>query len=171
MLDYINFDRKNTVFALFLTVICYLNLNSILAFSVEFFNRYSSYYETALNVNLATILNFVVVFVVFVFGEIFIKNKDDRYVSILRKLMFLNVLISFIATNVPMFGRFILLFGSLMILYLPLIVEGINSFNNRFLSKVLVVFGFLSYFYIILILKPEWNVIVPYKNIIIEMLF
>lgn len=173
VLDYIELNIKTVIVSIALTVVCYFNLNSVLSFSLDILEKYSSYTNLGnlVNLNLATVLNFAVVLVVFAFCEIFLKDREDYEINLLRKIMYFNLLISMIAINVPMFGRFILLFGSLMIIYIPIVVEQIKYLKNRFLSKVFVVFGFLSYFFIILILKPDWNILVPYKNVIFELLF
>lgn len=151
-----------------LAVVCMMLLQPILAWFLQVSQRYQVYgsEEDLITFNLATILNFLVILVVFLFGEWCLKKEEDRLILLLRKIIYLSVLISFVAIRVPLLGRLTLLFGSFILFYIPLVVERIYSFKNRLLTKSLIVLGFYAFFFVILVFKPEWNILVPYQNVL-----
>lgn len=163
-LDYLPLNKKTMTLSLSFAVIVFVNIRLFLPYILSFLRKYN-FYENILEVNLATIINFLIVALCVVLGEYFLQKRKKK-MTILRKLIFLNLLIALLGMQIPMVGRVNYLFGSLMMLYIPEVLQEITAHDLRFLWKSFVIFGFLAHFFVILILRPEWNVLIPYHSLI-----
>lgn len=143
----------------------FLVIGNIFITALGYFSKYAKY-ELAIQETpkLGSFLNFMVLLLVFIFGELVKDDLKTKYEQSLRRMVFFAVLTSFISLRIPLFGRFSLQLGYFIVLYLPTVITKIKSKQLKIICAVIVTVSFCLYFFSILILKPEWNNIVPYRT-------
>lgn len=151
-------------------VFFFLVMERVFLILLSSFEKYSYYEEGVLqgSAKLGSLLNFLVLLLVFLFGE-WVGKKDSSWKkNSLRTMCFYAVLVSFVALRVTVFDRFSAAFAMMVLLYLPLILSQIKSSQWRILASLGVCISFCLYFFLIVLLRPEWNYIIPYSTVLFQ---
>lgn len=142
-------------------------------FSSLFFSRldkYSVYQNSTLfsgDAKISLILNFIIILLAFTMGELSMygKEKDQEY-NFLRNTMIFALIISFISINAAALNRGTLYYSQFLILYLPYIIS--KLINRRIAEQYtwIIMIAFFAYNIVLMIYRPEFNVIIPYSNVL-----
>ena len=147
----------------------YFMINSIMVYVVGYSEKYQGYLETewfTAGNKLGLILKFVIVILIFLLGEIILKNtKLSLKENFLRNIVFIGVVFSFFNMNTALIGRFTMYFTTFILLYIPFIISKIKKDSYRIVVTMFILVFFMLYLYSILIFRPDWNSVVPYKNV------
>lgn len=147
----------------------FLVMDRVFLFLLSSFEKYSYYEEGVFqeSAKLGSLLNFLILLLIFLFGE-WIGRQEQAFFTknSLRVLSFYGVLVSFVALRVTVFDRFSAAFALVALLYVPFILSRIQSREWRVLAMTGVCLSFCLYFFLIILLRPEWNYIVPYRSIL-----
>ncbi|EME7228205.1 EpsG family protein [Enterococcus faecalis] len=170
LLDKIKLSKKWFIAGGIGAVVAFFSFDRLLALFLGVFSKYSSYLSTDYfsgEVKISTIINSLIYISVFIAGELSINNfKKDRQLNLLRNIVFLTTLLSIISINSAMVNRFTLYFGAFIVIYIPEIIYHIKSKGIKSLVFVGIIILFTCYNFVIMYLKPEWNIIIPYKSVI-----
>lgn len=170
LLDKIRLSKKWFIIGGISALVAFFSFDRLLGIFLGIFSKYSSYLSTDYfsgELKISTLINSLIYISVFIAGEFFIKNYDnDRELNLLRNIMFLTTLFSIISINSAMINRFTLYFGTFIVFYIPQIVYHAKSKQIKSLLFFSIIILFTCYNFIIMYLKPEWNLIIPYKSIL-----
>lgn len=163
-----------------ISVLGFLGIRGIIENLLSVFSKYESYTqgnEYGDSAKLASILGSIIIILVFLWGEYVFRNitlKNSE--NFLRNIIILGVVFSIIAIQTVTIARIVAYFYNFIILYVPLIITKIprKDFIERkqvmlIIITMIILFGFR--FFVILIFRPEWNYIIPYRNTVIDFLF
>lgn len=95
-------------------------------------------------------------------------NKLCGYEKFFFLSSFLAVMFSFIAINVMIVTRFIIMFSIVNIVYIPNVVRGIRNKKNAFAWKTGIIAWSIIYMVLCLTYRLEWFMINPYSNIVFK---
>ena len=100
------------------------------------------------------------------FGNDILKNKTsvemEEY-KFLQKMIILNVVFAVLGIRVNILSRFVQYFSIFQIIWIPNILYIMKKNKQEF--KILFSLIFITYWLIIMIYRPEWYGVVPYKMI------
>ncbi|HEM5988853.1 TPA: EpsG family protein [Streptococcus suis] len=165
----IRLSKKLMATCSLVSIFLFLLIENIFRGLLDVFEKYTYYENSVLqdSAKLGSLLNFLVLFLIFLFGEwIRFVNDEKNEVDSLRTMCFFGLVIAFAGIKITVFDRILGSFAILSLLYLPYVLSKIKSNDWRIISYLIVTIGFCLYFFIILIFRPEWNYIVPYQNIL-----
>lgn len=174
--------KKKIFYLLLINIIMFLFFNDFLIIVLKIFPQYQ-YYVGSIYLNnqirLASVMNFLVSFVILIFGYIVAKSKNkkiDRHYlvciqnqdkfcnsQLFLKLLILGTSIEFISFKFNLLNRVSDYFLIFSIVYLPNIIAEINNSKLKVLIIYITVILFFIYFSVIQIYRPEWNHIYPYR--------
>lgn len=152
-----------------IAIFFFLVMERVFNFLLSSFEKYSYYEEGVLqeSAKLGSFLNFLILLLIFLLGEWIGRQEPSTFFkNSMRTLAFYGVLVSFVAMRVTVFDRFSGAFALISLLYLPFILSRIQSRQWRILATMGVCISFCLYFFLIVLLRPEWNYIVPYRSVL-----
>ncbi len=114
------------------------------------------------------LINFILSFIIWWFGNNIIKNKKDlnelpKNIMLYNKLIIVNLVFTLLTVRVSIFNRFTPYFSIFQIIWLSNILETMKK--NKQFFKILIIVVLIFYWLIIMIYRPEWYGVVPYKMI------
>lgn len=141
---------------------------------VVFFPRYLSYKMSFFQYqgNLANFVIFGIYFIIIIFSLFFDKtfeekpgNKDEIGESNLNIwLLTFGVGFSIAAIKIFILTRYTLMFTIVSIAYIPNLIATLQKRNNVILISIGLLVLTLTYTLLVLIFRPEWFLVTPYKN-------
>ena len=166
------FTKKSSIIVLFATVLAFLLGRELFEILARFSTRLYDYMDSNFTVEnyFGSLLDFLVYFISFLFGIFILSNQkksietaDMKEVSDIIGNMGFAVIFSVMIMRVILFNRFTPYFTIFMIIWLPNCLKLIKNGKDRLMLSVLVVFAFCLYWVIIMIYRPEWYGVIPYK--------
>jgi hypothetical protein len=136
-------------------------LYDIIVIVLSYFPRYYSYVFSLKDIGdlkLYTLLNFLILFIIFILGLSLVPNNknpskfstdDLKIFKISEIFVFISVLIMILAMQIDIFSRFKNVYGIFALIYVSNAIYTIKYKNLRFISLFISVFGFSSNSFII----------------------
>ena len=113
------------------------------------------------------LLNFLLTFAIWWFGNDALKKKENKEVNeevlLYNKIIIISVITTLLTIRVGIFNRFTPYFSIFEIIWIPNVLKLMK--NNRQLFKLFFIIVLLSYWIIIMVFRPEWYGAVPYEMI------
>ena len=171
-LSYIKLNKWSLLGISIVSLPLYVVIPSLIVKVMSVTTKYESYLESSwfLDGNkISLVLRLVMIVLIFLAGEWILRDKKlSRHEHLLRNIIFVGVLFSFFNMNTALISRFTTYFSTFMILYLPLILQKIDKRYIQRTAYFLMILLFATQALTIMIFKPEWNVIVPYENVVYD---
>lgn len=155
---------KNTIWIAGIAFVAY---SVIMAVAIKLLPQYASYFrgewsDTNYNASLFTTLiqlSFAVVGAI-VFGDKKL-NKNQRFAAVMLSL---TIIFDVLSMRMEIWGRIAGMFGIYTyLLWVPEITSEIHSAKNRVILNTAIVLFSAAYMLIVLVFRPEWTLVVPYK--------
>jgi hypothetical protein len=173
--------NKKTVFSLIAgALIIFISYDWIAEVLFNIMPRYANYIykEKFADIEIGSILKFLVSLSILIFGGIVKVNKDDNpkqriiisknknnYTygnNILSYICLFGTLISFLSINFSILSRIANYFVIFNIIYVPAIIRKIKDKKKSVTITSTVIILFLIYSFIIIYFRPYWNKVFPY---------
>lgn len=168
-LYYLNINYKTILISVILALAGFVLFTPLLNILIKIFPIYQYYFGTDYldgEVRLASILNLLIMVVIFIFSYILYKknqeveNTDDRLMLAFVLFSCVTIFLSFQFNLLERAGTF---FSVYSIILLPNLLFKIKNKNALSVILLSVIILFACYFFVIQIYRPEWNYIYPYK--------
>ena len=158
----------------------YLSFDKILNLLLPIFPKYQMYLSSSYldgNIRTMSIMNFLIAFVISIFGMITTKkiykyskslyNKDENFdeINVLNNIVLVSAVVAFISIKASIIGRFHIYFFMFTVIYIPKALKLIKNNDLRTLMTFIIVILFILYNLIILYYRPEWQNVYPYRFI------
>lgn len=167
---------KHYLFIFLCLFFAYYYFTPLLEFIAQKMNFYTDYSNTIYqdgNVRLASVINILITFV-YLLILLFIKYKifectkkeiqeDQSEIDISIKFLIMTWCINILSLKFNLLDRCSDYFFVFMIFLLPNVIESINDRKLRNIIYILFILFYIIYFFTILIYRPNWNHIYPYK--------
>jgi hypothetical protein len=175
-LSTMKFNKKLLVYSFLSGITIYIIYEVILRRFLTLFPKYNMYLDSTYfdgDIKIATILNFLIVLSIFVFGLLITKKRSDGLnsenkksnIHLMNHIMLMATLFSFVAINANILNRFSSYFFMFTVVYIPLVIGELKKKEVRVLVTYTILLIAFLYNVIILYYKPDWNIIYPYKFI------
>ncbi|MBM7685772.1 EpsG family protein [Defluviitalea raffinosedens] len=182
-ITYLKYNFKTILLVISSSIIVSLTFSKLLNVVLIYFPRYQYYIESKYldgDTRTASVLNFLVGLSIIIFGvctryhlkemkeELVLKSISREKLNIkdgqnMLMLIITGVAVIFISFNFSLLDRIGNYYIVFAIIYLPNAIIGLKNRQMKMLSIFLVVGMFFIYSTTIQIMRPEWNVIYPYK--------
>ena len=141
---------------------------------VNIFPQYTSYLESSWFIDsykLAPIVLSIVYLILFVIGEIILKNKEltesEEYI---RMLFFCYLIFTITTMQTSLLSRFAHYFSPFAALYVPMFLHKITDKRIKWIIFYFIVIVYAVFLLVIVYYKVEWYNVVPYRSVIIDWL-
>ena len=122
---------------------------------------------------LASIIMAIISVVVYLFFRIIqrkyldreklLDEKQKQRLNFLGNILFFSIIFNIIAIRISIFNRLSLYYQVFNIIAIPNVIQLIPDSKKRLLWYVIMFVCFLAYFLTVLYLRPEWNMVNPYR--------
>lgn len=154
-----------------ITIVGYIAYIPILNLFLRIFPVYNNYIGSIYmngEVRLASIMNLLVLSLIFIFGLVFKPSLDSNQFSykewnMMTVYIMISISLTVLSLNFNLIARATDYFSIFSILYIPGIISNLKDKKLKLIIGFLVVVVCLVYFFVIQLYRPEWNVIYPYK--------
>ena len=155
---------KNTIWIAGLAFVAY---SVIMAVTIRLLPQYAGYFRgewSDANYN-ASLFNTLIQLSFAVVGAIVFRdkklNKNQRFAAIMLSL---TIIFDVISMRMEIWGRIAGMFGIYTyLLWVPEVTSEIHSAKNRVILNTAIVLFSAAYMLIVLVFRPEWTLVVPYK--------
>lgn len=171
-------NKKFYIVSLVFVVVLFLNFSTFLTIIIEIFPYFKIYlFESSIysmnDFKLATIINITKEFLIFLFGIVsYLKTNSSLYSKSENKnfiyqvnMIYTAFLILIISLKFNLLDRCSYYFSVFEILMIPNALKRIEKRKRKIFTICILIFCSM-YFFTIILMKPEWNRIVPYKTIL-----
>ena len=167
-------NLKIICFTIVSGIFCYYLFSSILQYIYILFPAYELYYDGGRyfgDTRLASVINLVVIFIMFCFCYSSLFNKyskkriDEKEMinnNYMLLLFLIAVVINIVALKLNLLDRVTLYFSIYSIVLLPNALHVLPKERRVFYTPIIISLLYV-YYMIILIYRPEWNNIYPYS--------
>lgn len=171
LLKKVKINRFSIAIFTVVTVVGYIIYAPILHLFLRAFPVYNSYIGSIYmngEIRLASIMNLLLLIFIFILGLIFKPSKDSEYFSykdwnMMTVYIMVSISLTVLSLNFNLIARATDYFSIFSILYIPGIIRSIKNKQLKLTIGFLVIIVCLSFFFIVQLYRPEWNVIYPYK--------
>lgn len=164
---------KKLSFAAITAVVC-IFLYNILTYVTQTLGIYEGYVDDYFGSNkLASIIMAIISVVVYLFFRIIqrkyldkeklLDEKQKQRLIFLGNILFFSIIFNIIAIRISIFNRLSLYYQIFNIIAIPKVIQLIPDSKKRLLWYVIIFVCFLAYFLTVLYLRPEWNMVNPYR--------
>lgn len=170
----IKFNRKYLSVVFIFSLVAFFYGRQLFLFISSFSPRLYEYVGSEYDVvnYFGALLNSLLFFFLFIFGVIIIKNENKEVFidkknkdNILVGIMGLTCVLSILIMKVSIFNRFIPYFSIFVIIWLSNCLEKIRNYRNKIILTSIILVILFIYWIIIMIFRPEWYGVTPYKSI------
>ena len=141
---------------------------------VNIFPQYISYLESSWfldSYKLAPIVLSIVYLILFVIGEIILKNSEltesEEYIRI---LFFCYLIFTITTMQTSLLSRFAHYFSPFAALYVPMFLHKVTDKRIKWIIFYFIVIVYAVFLLVIVYYKVEWYNVVPYRSVIIDWL-
>ncbi len=156
------------------TVVVYAFLYNILTYITQTLGIYERYVDDYYGSNrLASIVLAIISIVVYLFFKIIQKKHLDKEkmldkiqehrLTFYSNILFFSIIFSIIAIRISVFSRLSLYYQIFNIIAIPNVIRLIPNPKKRALWYIIVFVCFFIYFITVLYLRPNWNMVNPYR--------
>lgn len=172
LLRWIKLTNKTVLLSILAGIIGYLFLGGLLNWIFERFASYENYtnsmYFTG-DTRVASILGLIIALFIFFYSysvyrkQIYRFSDDEKGINeLFLKIYLVNVVLLILCLKVNLIDRFALYYSVYSMILLPNFIFYSASRNKRMLIFVILLFFYL-YENAVLLYRPEWNSVYPYK--------
>lgn len=155
---------KNTIWIAGIAFVAY---SVIMAVTIKLLPQYAGYFRgewSDANYN-ASLFNTLIQLSFAVVGAIVFRekklNKNQRFAAIMLSL---TIIFDVLSMRMEIWGRIAGMFGIYTyLLWVPEVTSEIHSAKNRVILNTAIVLFSAAYMLIVLVFRPEWTLVVPYK--------
>ncbi len=155
---------KNTIWIAGLAFVAY---SAIMAVAIRLLPQYAGYFRgewSDANYN-ASLFSTLIQLSFAVVGAIVFRNKklkkNQRFAAIMLSL---TIIFDVLSMRMEIWGRIAGMFGIYTyLLWVPEVTSEIHSAKNRVILNTAIVLFSAAYMLIVLVFRPEWTLVVPYK--------
>lgn len=184
LIPYIRFNYKKIFILICITIFIQFSFGSLINLVFAISPKYHVYLNSAYfegEIRLASILNFLIIIIIFIMGLILNFNTEpDKYSYEIKQgkvrqkriisdnyamqyLILFSACITFISLRFNLIERLSEYFFVFSIIYLPNILSEIQDKKLYMIVVYLVIVFSFVYITVILLFRPEWNRIFPYE--------
>ena len=153
--------------AIWIAGIAFVAYSVIMAVAIKLLPQYAGYFRgewSDANYN-ASLFNTLIQLSFAVVGAIVFRdkklNKNQRFAAIMLSL---TIIFDVLSMRMEIWGRIAGMFGIYTyLLWVPEITSEIHSAKNRVILNTAIVLFSAAYMLIVLVFRPEWTLVVPYK--------
>lgn len=166
-LNFIRLSKKTLVYSIFITLVIFLLLDKILGVFYLFFPNYGSDYLGQESISDSKI-GISLVLLTYLIGLIVVIKKFNfkKHINSEKQMLLLflcNVLFLVISIKFGILVRYTHYFIPLSIILLTNSCYGIKDIMDRFMMYLFWVIFLCTQVYIIIVFRPEWFTVIPYK--------
>lgn len=166
-LNFIRFSKKTLIYTIFFTLCTFLSLDKILGIFYSFFPNYGSDYLGQEGISESKIGIFLVLLTYLIGLIVVVKNFNFKIFVNSDKQMLLfflgNVLFLVLSIKFGILVRYTHYFIPISIVLLTNSCYRIKGIMDRFMMYLFWVIFLCIQVYIILVYRPEWFTVIPYK--------
>ena len=157
------YKKKYNKFLLPLFIIVFIMGRKILVLIAKFSPRILEYMGGMYDVSnyFGSLVMAMIPIIMLYFGNDVLKNKEISGMDIFRKIIIINIIFAVLSIRVGIFYRFIAYFSIFQIIWIPNMLKAMKKNRNEF--KIVFATGFFMYWLLLMIYRPEWYGVVPYK--------
>lgn len=164
---WLKINKKNTIILLITSIVLFFGFEYLISFMFKIFPQFSHYINSeffAAN-NLANYLSFFVIllFLLLCIFSSVLDDESDFESQFITKIIFVGAFVSFLSCRGSIMDRIAAFFIIFIPIYYVKIVNRIRDSRDRLIINLGVVIIGLAYFYTILLLRPDWNNVIPYE--------
>ena len=170
----IHLSLKVFVVVLLGLILTFPLLKNFSEFFVNIFPQYISYLESSWfldSYKLAPIVLSIVYLILFVIGEIILKNSEltesEEYI---RMLFFCYLIFTITTMQTSLLSRFAHYFSPFAALYVPMFLHKVTDKRIKWIIFYFIVIVYAVFLLVIVYYKVEWYNVVPYRSVIIDWL-
>lgn len=170
----IHLSLKVFVVVLLGLILTFPLLKNFSEFFVNIFPQYISYLESSWfldSYKLAPIVLSIVYLILFVIGEIILKNSEltesEEYI---RMLFFCYLIFTITTMQTSLLSRFAHYFSPFASLYVPMFLHKVTDKRIKWIIFYFIVIVYALFLLVIVYYKVEWYNVVPYRSVIIDWL-
>jgi len=170
----IHLSLKVFVVVLLGLILTFPLLKNFSEFFVNIFPQYTSYLESSWfldSYKLAPIVLSIVYLILFVIGEIILKNSEltesEEYI---RMLFFCYLIFTITTMQTSLLSRFAHYFSPFAALYVPMFLHKVTDKRIKWIIFYFIVIVYAVFLLVIVYYKVEWYNVVPYRSVIIDWL-
>lgn len=166
------FNRKFLITCCLITIVSFIFGEEFFIFLSKISPRLADYSNSSFTTEnyFGSLLDFLVYALVFIFGIVILLKNDrcvfddkDNKMNILIGIMGVATIFYVLVMKVIIFNRFTHYFSIFMIIWLPNCIMRIKNTKNRFYITTILTVFFILYWLIIMIYRPNWYGVIPYK--------
>lgn len=144
-----------------------IGFSSVFNYVINLFPTYAYYVDGEYfgETRTASIMILLINVVVLLMSYFILKGKreiDKSYV-LQFYIVLTGTMITLVSLNFNLFDRIAVYFNSFIILLLPNVISLIRRKKLRIIIYLIVILFGISYYYIIITYRPDWNHVYPYK--------
>lgn len=169
-LSKIKLNKKILINSSIIGIVSFIFFDLIINSFLIIFPKYSMYLTSTYfdgNVRLASIMNFLVIFIIFIAGYTLNNSekitRDNSEINVLNHIILLGTIITFVSINASIVNRFSMYFFMFVVIYMPKIITNISNRNLRLTSLYFITIFSLLYNIVILYYRPEWQNLYPFE--------
>ena len=164
---------KKLTFAGITAIVC-IFLYNILSYTTQMLGIYERYVDDYFGSNkLASIILAIISILIYLFFRFVRKNNRDnekmldsvqkRRLNFYENILFFSVIFSIISIRISVFSRLSLYYQIFNIIAIPNVIQLMSNPKKRALWYIIIFVCFFVYFAMILYLRPNWNMVNPYR--------
>lgn len=166
----LNSNKKRV--AIILTAIVYLFLYRIVTYIANILGIYSNYIDKYYNSNkLGSILSLAVSLTIYLFcwyiSKKYITKKPDEMEKkrhdFYNNISFILLMINVLVVKISVLSRIELYYEIFYLLLIPNTINAIKESKKRLIWYIIIFLSFFLYFILITYLRPNWNMVIPYR--------
>ena len=170
----IHLSLKVFVVVLLGLILTFPLLKNFSEFFVNIFPQYISYLESSWfldSYKLAPIVLSIVYLILFVIGEIILKNSElTELEEYIRMLFFCYLIFTITTMQTSLLSRFAHYFSPFAALYVPMFLHKVTDKRIKWIIFYFIVIVDALFLLVIVYYKVEWYNVVPYRSVIIDWL-
>ena len=173
-LSRINFSYRFIGISVFIGCVLFVTFDKVLIYFLRVIPKYNMYLNSVYfdgNIKVASIVNFIIIFIIFIFGAMVTKRKSSSIPSlnselnILNHIVLLGAIISFLSINASIVNRFTMYFFMFIVIYIPMVLRYMGNEKLKLIILYAILVFTLAYNIVILYYRPEWQNVYPYEFI------
>ena len=163
----VNISRRIILLFSISTGILLLLFNTVFLFVVSRLNLYSQYLSSKSVIGdsyIASLMYSLISLCVLllVWKTRYLERNKDVHTNLFVWMLIFSFFFNILAIQVSLLDRFAVYFNIVTIILIPNCIPFINS-KNRLFFKIIIKLIVIIYFIILLVYRPEWNNVFPYK--------
>lgn len=156
------------IYTFLLAIISFVGYKYLFVVFTTIFTEYGGYSSGIFSVSnyFGSLIEACVILIIWLFGIYYIYKKDSKFdykTSLIAYIMSLAFILSVLVMKMNVVNRLTAYFSLFSILWLPQGVRSISIIKKRTIIYIGIYVFLFIYWIVILLARPEWTRVVPYK--------